>query len=1336
MTVFVTPAKTRTEVALFTAAIALALLPLNSMARGPRTNPRPHPEARASDCSPAQAFTEIALNNVRARIETGGNLWQDRSTNSASYEIPRTPDRSGPSSIFAGALWLGGESPDNQLKLAAVQFRGKGNDYWPGPLTLNEASVSPATCLSYDRTWRTTRQDVIRHEAFYRCVMDPECNELEEFPNGYTAPTVFHDWPAHGGQGQSYYLAPFHDSPYGNVGVYDPADGDYPLYELDPPDVCIREREDVVPLFGDENVWWIFNDKGSIHSESGGQPIGMEIRAQAFAFSTNDEVNNMTFYNYTLINQGTQTLLNTYFGQWVDVDLGCPDDDYVGCDVQRGLGYAFNGADNDEDCNGIPGYGFQPPAVGVDFFEGPFQDFDERDNVLTDNLEEAYLDSGIVYPGIGIGYGDTIPDNERFGMRAFVYHNIGDQGPRSDPQDKNDYYNYLRARWRDGSHMVYCGTGHYADPEAEGSIPTNYMFPGDSDPLNWATGGIVPPCDWREDIAGNPSGDRRFLESAGPFTLEPGAWNNLTVGVVWARATAGGPYASVTALRVADDKAQALFDNCFRILDGPIAPDLTIQELDQELILYITDPNSSNDPLEDYDKVDPTIPTTASDRSYRFQGYQIYQVIDATVTAADLHDVNRARLVAQCDIEDEVVRLINYEQDPLLGLPVPREMVNGNNDGIRHSFRLIEDAFASGDPRLINFKTYRYMAVAYAHNNWQNYSVDLQTGQARPYLASRRSSTGAIKSEAGIPHSPAPEAWGTVQTARYGDVFPITRIEGQGQGALPLDIDAATENAIVHEAPWRSDVLRYRVNRGPIVVKVIDPLKVPDADFELFFRDGTPEDLSDARWTLFNLATGDSVQSLRTIAAGNEQLVLPWGIAVEIAQHYFERIDVELDGDIGEEFRYHTPPVEASITFADPTRAWLGGVPDGEGNNAFNWIRSGSNFNTDPDLVTPWDDYGGVDPEEQYEELLGGTWAPWVLCGQEAFQPGTALTHNALNSFTDLRDVPSVLVVITPDPEKWSRAPVFEMCAQPDLVNGVEKMMLRGAPSVDKTGAPDGSGSGMGWFPGYAIDLNTGERLNIGFGEDSFWGNGNMRWDPSDQLSGMNNAPIFGGQHWIFVFRNARRMDDSADRTPQYDEGAWIHEKMQGPNAQRAKVWRSIAWVGSSLLVPGHELFECEARITLNVARPYEHYVQPFPAYEPAIVPQRNGGLPLYAFSTSGLATLTHDLSSAESALDEVAMVPNPYFSFSGYESSRLDMRVRFINLPQECTISIYTVSGTLVRRYRKDNSLTYLDWDLQNAYNLPIAGGTYVCHVDAPGIGERVIKWFGVLRPVDLQDF
>src|SRR5690554_7778503 len=90
----------------------------------------------------------------------------------------------------------------------------------------------------------------------------------------------------------------------------------------------------------------------------------MEIRAQAFSFATNDEVNRMTFYNYEMINRSTQTLYDTYFTQFVDPDIGNSEDDYVGCDVSRGLGYAYNGPNNDDGQSGSPGYGANPPAVG------------------------------------------------------------------------------------------------------------------------------------------------------------------------------------------------------------------------------------------------------------------------------------------------------------------------------------------------------------------------------------------------------------------------------------------------------------------------------------------------------------------------------------------------------------------------------------------------------------------------------------------------------------------------------------------------------------------------------------------------------------------------------------------------------------------------------------------------------------------------------------------------------------------------------------------------------------------------------------------------------------
>ncbi|HMQ76157.1 MAG TPA: T9SS C-terminal target domain-containing protein [Flavobacteriales bacterium] len=1321
-------------------------------------------QAKAAGCSPSTARDELDLNNVRALIETGGNMWQRRDgAGGPAYEVPKTEDRSGPDALFAGSLWLGGVSPDNQLKLAAVRFRQVGNDYWPGPLTnTGDASITADVCVQFDKTWKTLRQDAELHRAYHRCRLDPACDENVEFPN-YVMPTIYEEWPAHGNidLNQDYNLAPYADEDGSDD--YNPEEGDYPGYDLDGEIDCTsRKREDAIPLFGDQNIWWVFNDKGNAHTESGGLPIGMEIRAQAFAFATNDAVNNMTFYNYVLINQGTQTLLNTYMGQWADVDLGCADDDYVGCDVQRGLGYAYNGDNNDENCNGNPGYGVQPPAMGIDFFEGPFQDYDDLDNpgpatnAEIYNCQNARDSLGIPYKGIGIGYGDGVVDNERYGMRAYLYHN-NNSTVTGDPQIAINYYNYLRAIWRDNSPNLYGGTGHQADAEADPNTPARYMFPGDSDPTGWGTD-CVPQAPWTEETSGNQPFDRRFIQSAGPFTLEPGAYNNVTVGVVWARATGGGPFESVQEVRRADDKAQALFDNCFRILNGPDAPELGIVELDRQLILTIENLELGNNFNETYTELDPTIPEDALDREYHFQGYQVYQLRDADVSVADLGDVNLARLVFQCDVKDGVRNIINYIEDPAIALPVPTLMVTGSDDGISHSFSVTEDKFAQGDPRLINFKTYYFMAIAYGYNNYQDFNPDPQllTGQALPYLAGRKSATGAIKAFSGIPHKNTPENGGTVLNAEYGDQFTLTRLEGVGNNDQPVMLNNSTIDLIMNGQPWRQDQLTYVQDMGPVNIKVIDPLAVKPGNFELWFTDSiTDGDLDDAGWMLVYVDGQDTILSDRTIEARNEQLIPEYGLSVTIQQGFFS----------GQQVNF-TDFLEAEITYADPSIPWLSGIPDGEGEDALNWIRAGL---AEGDEVLYPDRVSKGDIDEQYESVLvqefdgfsGGTWAPFALVGDTAFQPGGPNVAASL-SFAQIRQLGNTLVVLTADRNKWTRCGVIEMEDNPGLaVGNVQKHSLRASPSVDKFGRRSGTPgcnedeatlfgaqpNGMGWFPGYAIDLLSGERLNMAFGEASFWGGAggrDMIWNPSDTLVTPLGSPVFGGQHWIFVFRNGQREEANPSFMPQYDQGQFIYDKLtSGTVADRNRVYRACSWVGSALRNHGFEfrsmndgLIPTETRIRLNVVKPYETYREPFAGYTPTIAPQLNDGLPLYRFNTGERAPVVQDAEAAQTACDMIDVVPNPYYGFSSYETSRLDNRVKFINLPQRCDISIYNVSGTLVRRYKKDNALTFLDWDLRNQINVPVASGVYICHFEVPGVCERVVKWFGVMRPTDLQNF
>ncbi len=131
-----------------------------------------------------------------------------------------------------------------------------------------------------------------------------------------------------------------------------------------------------------------------------------------------------------------------------------------------------------------------------------------------------------------------------------------------------------------------------------------------------------------------------------------------------------------------------------------------------------------------------------------------------------------------------------------------------------------------------------------------------------------------------------------------------------------------------------------------------------------------------------------------------------------------------------------------------------------------------------------------------------------------------------------------------------------------------------------------------------------------------------------------------------------------------------------------------------------------------------------------------NGFSAMYRFSTGDIVAEKGDNKTAENALDMINVVPNPYYAYSSYETSQLDNRIKITNLPQKATISIYTVSGTLVKQIKKNDKITSVDWDLKNTFGIPVASGLYVIHVDAKGVGEKVLKWFGVMRPIDLDTF
>ena len=1401
---------------------------------------KPNAATLAAGCSPATAATELDINNTRALIQTGGDMWWNL-IGQPQYEIPKN---SGNHALFAGSLWLGGKDVSGQLKVAALRFRQVGNDYWPGPLSTVTAEVDAATCSEYDNHYVTTRAEVAEFVGWYEAGQEDAANgttkQSENYPN-YQIPRSILEWPAHGRNydpyNEDFYLAPFNDR--NGDGVYNPLDGDFPGYDL-AGEVDCRER--IVNVYGDQNLWWVFNDKGNIHTETGALAIGMEIRAQAFAFATNDEVNNMTFYNYELVNRSTFTLTETYFGQWVDCDLGNAQDDFVGCDVQRGLGYCYNGDENDEDNGGAKGYGNLPPAIGVDFFQGPFQDNDGLDNPGPSTYSEilpydvAFSDNGIPYKGLGVGYGDGIVDNERFGMAKFLYHN-NDRTVTGDPRTGVEYYNYLRSIWRDGSHMVYGGTGNVngVDPPY---IEAQYMFPGETDAIGWGTSGQPQPT-WTEVSAGNTPADRRFMQSAGPFTLEPGAVNNITVGVVWARAKSGNAESSVAAVRKADDKTQALFDNCFRVLNGPDAPDVDVVELDKELVLTLKNRAISNNYNELYEEVDPSIippdslnPQQRLDyQAYRFQGYLIYQVKNNAVSASDLNDADLARLIAQCDIKDSVTRIVNYYFDDDIGASVPRVEVEGANEGIKKSFRVLTDQFAEGDNRLVNHKTYYFIAIAYAYNNYSPYNPADDDSQNQPFLASRKSATGGIRVSSGIPHDPRLQNNGMILNAQYGDQVPMVRIEGTGNGGNALRLEQKSIDAIMaNDDTWTTDSLFYTADGSPVNIKVIDPLNIKSGDFSLRFVDTTSTyDLSDAYWQIFGDGIDDTISSTTSIAVESEFLVPELGISVTLGQAASPgRKDAVDNGFITADYEF------------DQGVPWLIGIPDAESNVPQNWILAGTNNDANAPEYDDWNyetdangsrDGSGLDDDEVYENILEGVWAPYRLTAsgtghgpmiEEPLPKTYVFDIKPVREDTNMLNyLSSVDVVITSDKSKWTRCAVVEMRdTVGEAQGGAIKGRLREAPSIDKNGNPASDmnaapstipddpnyigAKGMSWFPGYAINVETGERLNMAFGEDSYLVKENGRdmiWNPTSVVTEGPAADFRGGgKHYVFIFRNNDLEDernlfpldfnDPENRMPSYDAGKFTYENLLGgSNKQIRNVWRSCMWTYFPLTTQQFPMLSMEdglvpsdIKIHVRVSKEYEtfgtgdylddgdaivpgerYYVNRGPVIHKGVTYNRggsfiadttrftapgtdkekllmtsvNGGLPLYNFDLTPLAPQTNQNDVLVDLMDKIHAVPNPYYAYSQYEGDKLDTRIKIINLPQRASIKIYSVDGTLIRTFEKDDpTITSLDWDLKNQYRTPIASGVYLIHVSIPNVGEKVIKWFGVLRPIDLDSF
>lgn len=413
----------------------------------------------------------IDINNIKATIRSQGDLF----TNYDKISENQSPKTACANTVQASALWLGGIDNGGNLHGAAMTYRQTGVDYWPGPLdTVNVACVNDAQ--QYNKIWKINKSMIQDFQQNYQ--------------NGpaYINPDIL-SWPGNGTGNMAKRLAPFVD--LNSNGIYEPLLGEYPEIE------------------GDEMLYWIFNDKCNVHSETGCSPLGVEIHGKAYAYVCDDidpnsadyALNNTVFYSYAIYNRSTNNYRDFYISWWHDVDLGNYMDDYVGCDIDRNAGFVYNGDNYDQ---GIYGYGLNPPMQSYVQLQGPIAPANDGiDNNHNGVIDEQY---------------------EQILFTNFVYYN-NDFSITGNPENCQHIYNYMRSRWKDNTPMVYGGTNGYGS-----GTPTNYTFP--TPPYsNGEPGDTLPP--WNEVLSGNTPGDRRFIMSCGPTELEPGGVINVVFASVF-----------------------------------------------------------------------------------------------------------------------------------------------------------------------------------------------------------------------------------------------------------------------------------------------------------------------------------------------------------------------------------------------------------------------------------------------------------------------------------------------------------------------------------------------------------------------------------------------------------------------------------------------------------------------------------------------------------------------------------------------------------------------------------------------------------------------------------
>ncbi len=469
---------------------------------------------------PFPTIDSVYVNKINASVLVHGDMWWNPTNQTAHCYFPANSRKS---INFASAIWMSGYDAGNNLHVAAQTYRQSGNDYWPGPLDASD-TLTYATSHDWAKIWKVNRSEI----QYFQTLTAPTTT---------STPQSILTWP---GKGNMYALgnagipltitddmAPFVD--LNSNGIYEPLLGEYP------------------DVKGEQALWWVFSDNGPSHSVTNGKPLGVEIHAMAYGYSRGTLIDNVIYYDYSIINKSANDYHNFRVGLWDDTEIGYYLDNDIGFDSTWRMGITYKATNDDGGSAGHPpnSYGLNPPQSAITM---------------------------IVLPGdVGASY---VP------VGSFDYYN-NDFSVIGNPSNDTQCNNYMRSKMRNGTHFTNTFTGPGTPCLTQGSGPnTNYVFTGDpSDSDGWSE------CRCLD----NP-GDRRWLLSSNDFTFNSGTTQKVVFALIVADSAGGCSKASFDTIRIVADTAWKIYHN-------PLPPRPASVPVNKESCLISIYPNPAHDKL-------------------------------------------------------------------------------------------------------------------------------------------------------------------------------------------------------------------------------------------------------------------------------------------------------------------------------------------------------------------------------------------------------------------------------------------------------------------------------------------------------------------------------------------------------------------------------------------------------------------------------------------------------------------------------------------------------------------------------------------------------------------